>query len=181
MPTKKHKIVRLRLGQVVYRSLFIAGASLTVFLSGCGGGGGGASGGVLAPSASLANLCVSPRANTSDKQGTLEQEKSYLRSFVDETYLWYRDVPSNLVASNYATPQTYFDALKTPAKTVSGNLVDQFHWSQTTASWDAAASGISEDYGIQWAAKASSPPRNWLVVDVAPSSPAAIAGVKRGD
>ena len=139
MPTKKHKIVRLRLGQVVYRSLFIAGASLTVFLSGCGGGGGGASGGVLAPSASLANLCVSPRANTSDKQGTLEQEKSYLRSFVDETYLWYRDVPSKLEAANYATPQTHIAALKTQGKTASGNLVDQFQWSQPTPPWGVVA------------------------------------------
>ena len=134
-----------------------------------------------APSATLANLCVKPRANTADTQGTLEQEKSYLRSFVDESYLWYRDVPSNLVATNYPSPQTYFDALKTPLKTASGNLVDQFHWSQTTASWEAAASGIAEDYGIQWAAKAGSPPRNWVVIDVARGSPAALAGVKRGD
>lgn len=132
-------------------------------------------------SATLANLCISPRANTPDKQGTSANEKSYLRSFVDETYLWYKDVPGNLVAANYATPQTYFDALKTPAITASGNLVDQFHWSQTTASWDAASSGIAEDYGIRWAAQASSPPRNWLVVETTPGSPAARAGVKRGD
>jgi C-terminal processing protease CtpA/Prc len=168
-------------GQRVFvNALWVLGAA--TMLGACGGGGGGGSTSVaLAPSAQLANQCASPRANTADKQGTLEQEKSYLRSFVDETYLWYKDVPSNLVAANYATPQTYFDALKTQEKTASGNLVDQFHWSQTTASWDAASSGIAEDYGIQWASKASLPPRMLLVVEVSPGSPAAIAGVKRGD
>jgi C-terminal processing protease CtpA/Prc len=114
-------------------------------------------------------------------QGGVAQEEAYLRSFIDETYLWYRDVPGNLVAASYATPQTYFDALKTNAKTATGVAVDQFHWSQTTESWNAAQAGLAEDYGIRWAALASAPPRNWLVADVAPHSPAALAGIKRGD
>ncbi len=162
---------------------------IALFLVGCGGGGGGGGGGgtatsdagrSFAPSASLANLCASPSPNTSVVQGTVVQEKAYLRSFIDETYLWYRDVPSNLVAANYATAPLYFDVLKTSARTASGVAVDQFHWSQTTASWNAAQSGQAEDYGIRWAALASSPPRNWLVADVAPNSPAAQAGIKRG-
>jgi C-terminal processing protease CtpA/Prc len=155
--------------------------ALCMLLVACGGGGGGSGGGstgsagvpsattALAASSTLANRC-----NASD-------EKAYLRSFVDETYLWYKDVPSNLIAASYATPQAYFDVLKTTNRTASGVLVDQFHWSQTTASWNAATSGISEDYGIQWAAQASAPPRNWIVAEVAPGSPAAVAGVKRGD
>jgi C-terminal processing protease CtpA/Prc len=134
-----------------------------------------------AASETLANLCISPRANTADKQGTMADEKAYLRSFINETYLWYKDVPTNLVAANYSTPQTYFDDLKTFATTASGAPVDQFHWSQTTESWNAASSGIAQDYGIQWAAQASSPPRNWVVAAVVPASPAALAGIKRGD
>ncbi|MBC3884307.1 S41 family peptidase [Undibacterium griseum] len=160
-------------------------------LTACGGGGGSSvsvstpgdtsqTGNVLPPSATLANLCAQPRSNTADRQGTVENEKAYLRSFVDETYLWYKDVPT-LIAANYATPQAYFKDLKTTAKTASGLPVDQFHWSQTTESWNAASSGISQDYGIQWAAQASSPPRNWIVAEVAPGSPAAQAGIKRGD
>lgn len=154
----------------------------------CGGGGGGSDAVNTSPvstalpsSASLANLCASPRANTADRQGSNDNEKGYLRSFVDETYLWYKDVPANLVAANYSTPQKYFDALKTPAKTASGKDVDQFHWSQSTESWNQASSGIAQDYGIQWAAQASTPPRNWVVAEIAPGSPAALAGVKRGD
>lgn len=163
-----------------------AGVGIVFLLVGCGGGGGGGTatsdaGASFVPSSSLAHLCASPRLNTVDLQGTIAQEKAYLRSFIDETYLWYRDVSGNLVATNYATPQAYFDVLKTSAKTASGVPVDQFHWSQTTASWNAAQSGQAEDYGIRWAALTSSPPRNWLVADVAPNSPAALAGVKRGD
>lgn len=166
-------------------------ASLALFatLAACGGGGGGSDGsGSPSPvtsaypaSSTLANLCAKPRANSSDRQGTIDNEKAYLRSFIDETYLWYKDVPTNLVAADYATPQAYFNVLKTPVKTASGKPVDQFHWSQTTESWNAASAGIEQDYGIQWASQSSSPPRNMIVAEVAPGSPAALAGVKRGD
>ncbi|MBS1208613.1 MAG: peptidase [Proteobacteria bacterium] len=169
----------------------IISLGLVCFLAACGGGGGGGSSNGVAtstlpgrttfpPSSTYANLCASPRANTADRQGTTENEKTFLRSFIDETYLWYRDVP-NVVAANYATPQSYFDVLKTTAKTSSGKDVDQFHWSQTTESWNASSSGITQDYGIKWAAQASVPPRSWIVAQVAPGSPAALAGIKRGD
>jgi C-terminal processing protease CtpA/Prc len=168
------------------------GIGISSLLVGCGGGGGGGGSSVsdpatsnagtsFAPSRSLANLCASPRPNTADRPGGIAQEKAYLRSFIDETYLWYRDIPSILVVADSATPQAYFDILKTSAKTSTGVAVDQFHWSQTTASWNAEQAGLAEDYGIRWAALANSPPRNWLVADVAPSSPAALAGIKRGD
>jgi C-terminal processing protease CtpA/Prc len=161
------------------------GISVSLLLAGCGGGGGGgapssATGSGFAPSQNLANQCVNPRPNSTETQGSVAQEKAYLRSFIDETYLWYRDVPGNLVETNYATPQDYFSALKTNAVTASGALVDQYHWSQTTASWNAEKSGLAEDYGIRWAALANTRPRNWLVADVAPNSPAAFAGIKRG-
>jgi C-terminal processing protease CtpA/Prc len=131
------------------------------------------------PSSTLANLCA-PRANTAIVRDRRER-KILFTFFVDETYLWYADIPSNIVAANYATPQAYFDVLKTPKLTASGKPVDQFHWSQTTASWQAQSQGIAQDYGIQWAAQASAPPRNWIVAEVAAGSPADKAGIKRGD
>ncbi|MBI3711606.1 MAG: hypothetical protein HY253_01390, partial [Burkholderiales bacterium] len=81
-------------------------ASLIV-LAACGGGGSSYSTPVatipdtvkpsntLPSSASLKNLCAAPRtgSNFHDKQGTMADEKAYLRSFVDETYLWYKEVP----------------------------------------------------------------------------------------
>jgi C-terminal processing protease CtpA/Prc len=161
----------------------LAAIAVSILLVACGGGGGGGPPATnsLPASATLANRCAAPRPGTVDLPGTMADEKAYLRSFVDETYLWYKDVPTNLVAANYATPQAYFDVLKTTKTTLSGALVDQFHWSQTTDSWNAFTSGISEDYGIQWTAQASTPARIWLVAEVAPGSPADLAGVKRGD
>lgn len=150
-------------------------------LTACGGGGGGGDGGSTSNSRALADLCAQPRSGTADRQGTLADEKSYLRTFVDETYLWYQDVPKDLKPDDFATAQDYFAQLRTRKKTASGADVDQFHWSQTTESYRAAASGIEQDYGIQWAAQASSPPRNWIVAEVAPGSPAARASVRRGD
>jgi C-terminal processing protease CtpA/Prc len=150
-------------------------------LTACGGGGGGDDNASAGNSRALADLCAQPRSGTADRQGTLSNEKAYLRAFVDETYLWYQDVPQDLKPDDYATAQDYFAQLKTRKKTASGADVDQFHWSQTTESYRAAASGIEQDYGIQWAAQASSPPRNWIVAEVAPGSPAAGAGVRRGD
>ncbi|MEB0175622.1 S41 family peptidase [Undibacterium sp. CCC3.4] len=165
---------------------------LAALLTACGGGGGGGSGGSssssaasgssgLPSAASLANQCATPRAGTIDVAASAATEKAYLRSFVDETYLWYTDVPSNLMPATYSSPQTYFDALKTMAVTASGTAVDQFHWSQTSASWAAASAGIAQDYGIQWAAQSSAPPRNWIVAGVAAASPAALLGIVRGD
>ena len=53
-----------------------------------------------------------------DTQGSLATEKSFVRSWIDETYLWYKDVralpAATLDATNYATPVDYFNALKTP-------------------------------------------------------------------
>jgi len=169
----------------------IVSFSLISLLAACGGGGGGSgstnNGGspttpvVLPASSTLANQCISPRPNTADVQGTMDTEKAYLRSFINESYLWYQDVPTNLVPASYATPQTYFDALKTPAITASGKPVDQFHFYETTAAWNAASAGISQDYGMQLVVQSNTVPRSLVVADVIPGSPAAIAGIKRGD
>lgn len=155
-----------------------------LILAACGGGGGGGESENLVSknSKSLANLCMHPRPGTADKQASFIEEKYFLRAFTDETYLWYQDISNPYPdVYSYDTPQAYFDQLRTGRKTASGAYIDQFHWSQTTESWKAAASGLEQDYGIQWAAQTSLPPRNWVVADVEPTSPAGAAGVKRGD
>lgn len=160
--------------------LLASAVSLSV-LAACGGGGGssGTTATVLPPASSVQNLCSLPRAGTADRQGTLDQEKAYLRSFVDETYLWYNEVPT-LSPAAYSTAQAYFDVLKTSRKTASGRPVDEFHWSVTQVEFDQQSAGISEGYGIEWARAASSPPRNWVVANVEPLSPSG-AIFKRGD
>ena len=173
------------------------GCAIAIATSGmvaCGGGGGDGGGKILndvvvkvpdpvvvvplPPSSTLKNQCLKPRSGTSDLQGTMANEKAYLRSFTDETYLWYKDIP-NVDPLNYADPQKYFLALKTPAKTASGKDLDRFHWSVTEEEFNQQTSGIEEGYAISWARAASSPPRNWVVSNTEPSGPGGL--LQRGD
>ena len=134
------------------------------------------------------NRCVAPRVGASqytgarfpDVQGTISDEKSWLRSYSDETYLWYREIP-NLNAASYATTSDWFNALKTPALALSGAPKDRFHFTQSTEDVEAGNSGVSFGYGITYSRISTSIPRVWRVALVTPGSPAEIAGVKRGD
>jgi carboxyl-terminal processing protease len=183
---------------------------LTSLLSACGGGGGSAgscSGSaevcsgtsvqspavtVLPAAATLKNLCQAPRQGGNpfdgnlpypDKQGSLVAEKQWLRSWIDETYLWYREVPTALNPDNYVSAVDYFDALKTPALSASGKYKDRFHFTYPSAEWDAISQqGVELGYGISWSRSASGIfPRKRVIAIVEPGSPAAIAGLQRGD
>ncbi|HYE39289.1 MAG TPA: peptidase S41, partial [Ramlibacter sp.] len=144
---------------------------------------------VLAPSASLANMCAAPRSGMdregqpfADRQGTLANEKSFLRSWIDEEYLWYREVPANLNPASYPTAIDYFNVLKSPLFTASGKPKDEFHFTYDSAEWERLqSSGVSLGYGITWSRLANTAPRTWYASMVEPGSPAAVAGVRRGD
>lgn len=144
-------------------------------LAACGGGGG--SGGSSATSASASLAASSTLANKCDG-GT--QEKAFVRSFIHESYLWYRDVPAVNPAA-YPTVQSYFSALRTQAKTASGRDVDQFHYSISTAEFNASSAGVELGYGIRWLSQSNDVPRVWMAAHVEAGSPAALAGIRRGD
>jgi hypothetical protein len=138
---------------------------------------------------SYANLCATPRTGVDaqgvpfpDQQGTLQDEMKFLRGWIDTTYLWYSEVPSTVHMADYTNAIDYFSALKTPAITASGKPKDQFHFTYTTAEWDAL-SNASQDtgYGLTWSINSSTAPRTWIAAIVEPGSPAAAAGVQRGD
>ena len=133
---------------------------------------------VYAPSAQLANTCVTPASG--EKQGTVNDEKSWVRSFVDERYLWYKDVPY-VDASKYTSAAAYFEVLKTPAKNSTGEPLDRFHWSVTNAQDENWQAGVAVDYGIYWRVESRETPRSLVVFDVEPESPAGQAGILRGD
>ncbi|MEQ9563848.1 MAG: peptidase, partial [Woeseiaceae bacterium] len=125
--------------KIIFRS--VAVASLLTLAS-CGGGGddgfGGAGGGsnsAWVPGTFLSSntfyaRCVAPRSGTNpatnrpypDISGTRTDENNFLRSYSNETYLWYSEIVDR-DPSQYATPQ-YFDFLKTTATTPSGNPKD---------------------------------------------------------
>ncbi|MDM0111650.1 S41 family peptidase [Variovorax sp. J22R133] len=170
---------------------------VALLLVACGGGGGenssssngrGTTSSSLLSSA-LAGICAVPRQGIDpdtqkpyvDRAGTLDDEKRWVRSWIDETYLWFNEVPTDLVASAYPKPVAYFDDLKTPARTASGRPKDRFHFTFDTAAYRALSdNGESVGYGMELAFVSPSPPRDVRVAYMEPGSPAAAAGISRG-
>ncbi len=156
-------------------------------LAGCGGGSDAGSNpfGIGLPSSdSLAQQCAAPRPG--DTQGSAATEKAFLRSWIDETYLWYQDVralpAATLDPANSTTPLDYFAKLKSPLLTASGKPKDQFHFTYFTPDWIALSqAGVSYGYGFQIALlDDSAPDRVAVVAFTDPGTPAAAAGIARG-
>jgi carboxyl-terminal processing protease len=173
----------------------VGAVAVLVALVGCGGGSSSSTtgpsspwtAGTFAPSSSFANQCASPRTGTdpstgkayADKPGSTTAENNFLRSWTNELYLWYREVPDNDPAS-YSTAN-YFNLLRTSATTPSGNPKDKFHFTYATADWIALSqSGVEAGYGANWVVLASRPPRSVVVAYVDPGTPASAAGLARG-
>lgn len=171
-------------------------------LTACGGGGGGGGGnnnqppannnpppapaqsdfdqGIFRSASLFEDMCVTPRAGTSDSPGTVEDQNNWLRSWSNELYLWYDEIVDE-DPELYTTPQ-YYDLMKTFELLPSGAPKDDFHFSQNTAEYQQAVnSGVSADYGAEWDLLSSTPPREALFVYVQAGTPADLAGIKRGD
>ncbi|KZN46915.1 S41 family peptidase [Pseudoalteromonas luteoviolacea] len=184
--------------------LAIGLAMTTAFLAGCGGSSGGSSNnnpvvtpdpqttpptwqaGQFRPSSEFANLCATPRSgidpfeNTPypDAAGTATHEKMWLRSFSNETYLWYDEIIDN-DPSQFSTVAAYFEQLKTPLTTASGRDKDEFHFSESYEDFKKESQdGVSASFGINWTIPQT---RMAYVAYVTANSPAAQAGVERGD
>ncbi len=161
-------------------------------LAACGGGGGSGTPatwtqGVFAPSSSFAAQCATPRTGIDpatgglfpDVQGSTLSENNYLRSWTNELYLWYNEVP-DINPAGYSTAN-YFALLKTSAMTPSGNPKDKFHFTYPTDVWEQLSqSGVQAGYGAEWALLAKAPPRKVVVAYTEPGSPATAANIVRG-
>jgi carboxyl-terminal processing protease len=141
----------------------------------------------ILPASKYADRCEAPRSGKDangdvfpDHDGSLLDEQLFLRSWIDDTYLWYREVP-RANPKMFTTALDYFNILKTGVQTDSGKDKDQFHFTYTTEEWVALSqSGVSASYGLTWSLLASRPPRKIVVAYVEPGSPAALAGITRG-
>jgi carboxyl-terminal processing protease len=142
----------------------------------------------LPPSSAYAARCAVPRTGIDpstgaaylDQRGTVADEKTWLRSWIDELYLWYGEVPSADPAA-YATPASYFDVLKTSAVTATGHPKDRFHFTYPTDLWvSLSQSGVEPGYGVDWVILAQYPPRQVVAAYVEPGSPGDVVGVARG-
>jgi len=163
-------------------------------LAGCGGssGGGGLGNngggnnnvgwqqGVFLDATTFQGMCEAPRAGDNpatgnpytDVQGETLDENNFLRSYNDDTYLWYDEV-TDRDPGLYDDPLTYFDLLKTNALTPSGTPKDQFHFTFDSEEWyQLSQSGVSFGYGITWAFISNTPPRKLLIAYTEPNSPA---------
>jgi carboxyl-terminal processing protease len=136
---------------------------------------------VFAPSAALAGLCVAPRADPTfgDRQGTLTAEKAWVRSYIDETYLWYNEVP-DISPVFHPTAEDWFLVLKTPATTASGRAKDRFHFDYDTPTWEGLQQGTESGYGFELAAASTTRPRIYYIAYSEPNSPAGAANIGRG-
>lgn len=162
---------------VVMGSLGACGGGGGNNFGGGGGGGGTTTGwtpGVFLAASTFAGTCANPRAGTSDIQGTSTDENNFLRSYSDNTYLWYSEI-TDRDPSLFTTPD-YFDGL---VSSVVGK--DRFHFWIPTDEWNALSqSGISVGYGAQFAILQPAPPRQILVAYTDPNTPATTAGLARG-
>jgi carboxyl-terminal processing protease len=143
------------------------------------GVGGSYQGGVFLPASNFDDMCVTPRSGTSDVPGTVTDQNNWLRSWTNDTYLWYSEVTYPNPAS-YST-ETYFDLLKTNATTASGQAKDQFHFTYDTDTWQALSQGgESIGYGAAFEILESAPPRRIVVAFVEEDTPAE-GFLRRGD
>ncbi len=130
-------------------------------------------------------------ASAATTSGNLSSEKAWLRDYFERQYLWFNEVPGVDPAlapfSNegdvYGSLDTYFDALRTPALTPSGQRKDRFSFTYPTRAWDDLINGGTlMGYGIEWyLTSPQRPPRGIRVAFVHGGSHAAAQGLRRGD
>lgn len=117
-------------------------------------------------------------------QGSFEDEGYWLRSWSNETYLWYDEIQDRdpgLYATSAEGVAEYFDLLKTQQTTASGNPKDRYHYTRDTAEYLAESEqGLTFGYGATYRLISRSVPRELVIALVQENSPAAQAGLERG-
>ena len=150
-----------------------------------GGGGNGWTPGVFLDASTFFASCAAPRSGINpatgqpfpDVQGTTVDENNFLRSYSDDTYLWYDEI-TDQDPGLFNDPIDYFDQLKTFALTPSGADKDKFHFTFDSEAWfQLSQSGVSAGYGAQWVLLARAPPREIVVAYTEPNSPATAPAV----
>ena len=201
---------------------FLASLFLVVGLTACGGGGasvdddysaetgkgtgtGTGTGTESSPAAiALAQVCAADNPWVADAldptvAGSLSDEQRWVKAYLTERYLWYRDMPTvdgdelrywpseGTAGENFLSGiQSYFSDLLTPNLTPSGTRVDRFSFLTSTASWASRVSGGESGYGWILQGSGSGATRQLQVAYVYPTSstgtaPARGAGIARGD
>jgi C-terminal processing protease CtpA/Prc len=149
--------------------------------------------GVYPASSLFAARCANPRRfgagpwsgdSWPDRPGSALHEKHFLRSWTNELYLWFDEVidrdPRD-TGGEAGGVLEYFDQLRTPALTASGQPKDRFHFTYDTDLYrQQSSSGVVLGHGISWSVLRATPPRELVVEFVQAGTQAAAAGVQRG-
>jgi carboxyl-terminal processing protease len=184
----------------------LAATAVLFTLTGCGGGGGGSSSvapavspppaapaefvpGEFLPSPDFWGFCAVPRTGIDpgtgtsfpDTQGTITDEKNWLRSWSNELYLWFDEIADVNPATHVGTTADYFDLMKTFLVTASDAPKDQFHFSIPTEEFQSfTQSGVLAGYGATFAFLQSTSPSGVVVAYTEPNTPATSALLVRG-
>ena len=106
-------------------------------------------------------------------------EKHWLRSWSNETYLWYDEIIDRDPALT-PTVSEYFALLKTEQITDSGAKKDNFHSSLPTAEWEAQSqSGVSFGYGFKIKLIIATAPRQGVISYTEPNTTASNQNLAR--
>ena len=148
-----------RLTQTTPARTLIVAALAAGLLAACGGGGGDSG------STSVAAGC------------DVESQKSWLRDYMLDKYYWSGTSP-NPAPAGYATVADYLDALRFPGDATVPR--DRWSYIQDTASYSQFfGAGKTLGYGLQVNGRELQLPLRARYVE--PQSPAALAGITRGD
>jgi len=133
------------------------------------------------PSSQLQALCEIVRTDTDlngnrrpDQQGELLHELFWLRSWMNETYLFFDQV-TDRNPNDFTDVEAYFDELLVSPPT------DRFSFLQTTEDFEDRSSGAPTfGYGASFAVLSNDLPRDWRVSFTQEGSPAEAGGLTRG-
>ena len=163
------------------------GVFAAILVAGCGGGGGnpgacisgsqetcqsGSSFSPATPAAPIGATASERLANMC----TLDGVRQFTHSYLDEVYLWYREIP-DVNAASYTNIGVYFYDLLTKALDASGQPKDRFSFIVNSTDADSITSGANIGYGLRWETSAQGKER---VAFVDAGSPAEAAGLQRG-
>jgi C-terminal processing protease CtpA/Prc len=146
--------------------------------------------GVFGPWDGFIARCENPRAGTDpltnapyfDVQGTLLDENNFLRSYSNDTYLWYDEIVDQ-DPGLFNDPTVYFQQLKTFEELVPGVPKDPpgFHFSLTDEEYiNQFQTGVTFGYGAQFVILSNDLPRDITISFTEPNSSATDQGLARG-